>query len=215
MNNPSSIAWLPEQNRRCKDFMNGTWSETHNPVYSRDANRVQCLQCKRNLSHQIKKPLIPQVSSFYNNVQTVWTTQNEIIERDRLEAEAFDIERDDCLRERDIQPWVRRKFLIKKSSLPTKPPPPFLVPILVATDQPQKVDYYEYMNSEQWRQKSAKIRERDKYKCRLCYSPNDLVVHHATYERLGHEDDMDLITLCDPCHKIHHGIFNEEYDLLS
>lgn len=67
-----------------------------------------------------------------------------------------------------------------------------------------KVDYYEYMNSPEWKAKREERLKHDKYQCQLCHTAKNLVVHHVSYERLGHEDLSDLITLCRDCHKSVH-----------
>lgn len=63
-----------------------------------------------------------------------------------------------------------------------------------------KDEYAAYLNSTAWQRKRKKILRRDKHKCRTCGVNRYLVVHHRTYERVGHERLSDLITLCDGCH---------------
>ena len=67
-----------------------------------------------------------------------------------------------------------------------------------------KVDYYEYMNSPEWKAKREERLKHDKYQCQLCHTAKNLVVHHVTYDRLGHEDLSDLVTLCKKCHESVH-----------
>ena len=43
------------------------------------------------------------------------------------------------------------------------------------------------------------IRERDKFRCRLCNKDNYLVVHHIDYNKKNSNSD-NLITLCPSCH---------------
>lgn len=64
------------------------------------------------------------------------------------------------------------------------------------------IDYDSYINSDVWREKARRIRERDGYRCQIC-GANDtpLEVHHLTYDRLGEEQDDDLITVCHSCHE--------------
>lgn len=69
---------------------------------------------------------------------------------------------------------------------------------------PAKFDYAEYLQSDVWKSKAAHARERDCNRCRLCNSPDNLQVHHRTYERIGHELLDDLTTLCDECHELYH-----------
>ena len=70
--------------------------------------------------------------------------------------------------------------------------------------QPKR-SYYEYMHSEEWRQKRLKILKRDGFRCQMCGTAKNLRVHHINYEHLDTDAELDdLITLCDECHrKIH------------
>ena len=46
--------------------------------------------------------------------------------------------------------------------------------------------------------------EYDGHRCRTCRHDGSawcLEVHHLTYDRIGHEDLADLITLCRQCHE--------------
>ncbi len=64
--------------------------------------------------------------------------------------------------------------------------------------------YAEYIKSPEWnrrRQVALKIAE---HRCQLCNSPDELTVHHRSYEHLGAEKYADLIVLCWPCHKLFH-----------
>jgi 5-methylcytosine-specific restriction endonuclease McrA len=65
-------------------------------------------------------------------------------------------------------------------------------------------EYIAYLNSQEWALTRAKALAAGRHRCALCHSAFDLHVHHATYERLGHEDPGDLVVLCGPCHKRHH-----------
>lgn len=65
--------------------------------------------------------------------------------------------------------------------------------------------YDEYLQSEEWKAISAAVIERDG-KCMTCGSKRRLVVHHVTYDNVGHEKLEDLITMCWKCHNRHHGV---------
>jgi hypothetical protein len=67
-----------------------------------------------------------------------------------------------------------------------------------------KVDYYDYIQSEEWREKADRAKWRAGMRCQLCNRHGTLNAHHRTYERLGHELDEDLIVLCRDCHKMFH-----------
>jgi hypothetical protein len=64
--------------------------------------------------------------------------------------------------------------------------------------------YQDYINSFDWYLKRRKALERAGHKCERCHATEDvgLEVHHLTYERLGDENDEDLLVVCKPCHKI-------------
>lgn len=64
--------------------------------------------------------------------------------------------------------------------------------------------YEAYINSPEWRAKAERIKERDGRRCRVCNGRSRLSVHHRTYEDLGHEQDSDLLTLCQDCHQVFH-----------
>lgn len=73
--------------------------------------------------------------------------------------------------------------------------------------------YEEYINSSQWKDKRLRRLRKDKFRCRTCWNEDNLQVHHLTYERLGHEEIDDLITLCRECHEaITNVIRGRRYD---
>lgn len=66
----------------------------------------------------------------------------------------------------------------------------------------ETTDYDSYINSEVWREKARRIRERDGYRCRICGAMDvPLEVHHITYARLYEERDEDLLAVCPECHR--------------
>jgi 5-methylcytosine-specific restriction endonuclease McrA len=70
----------------------------------------------------------------------------------------------------------------------------------------EKLTYPEFLKSDYWRKVRNKVLERDGYKCKLCGSVDNLVVHHKTYK--NHNNELkhleDLVTVCNYCHhKIH------------
>lgn len=68
----------------------------------------------------------------------------------------------------------------------------------------------EYLLSDDWRQKSSIILNRDKI-CYICQKQSATDAHHLTYERLGVENlETDLIGVCRNCHNRIHN-----YELLQ
>ena len=67
-----------------------------------------------------------------------------------------------------------------------------------------KTVYLDYIASDVWKELADESRENANNRCKLCNSPENLRVHHRTYERLGKELQDDLITLCSDCHEKFH-----------
>nr|AGC72346.1 hypothetical protein [uncultured bacterium A1Q1_fos_2004] len=68
------------------------------------------------------------------------------------------------------------------------------------------VEYYQYIQSEEWRQRANEAKRRAGYRCRVCNRSSKEVVlnaHHRTYKRLGHEDPDDITVLCRDCHELY------------
>ena len=64
-----------------------------------------------------------------------------------------------------------------------------------------RTKYYDYLESERWRDKRKyKLREVD-YQCERCGSAKNLEVHHVNYEHAGEEPMEDLVVLCRDCHR--------------
>ena len=68
----------------------------------------------------------------------------------------------------------------------------------------RSLPYSQYLITDHWASIRKKARARDGNRCRLCNSSERLNVHHRTYERLGCEQDDDVITLCHACHENFH-----------
>jgi len=66
-------------------------------------------------------------------------------------------------------------------------------------------EYREYLNSPGWDKKREAALKRAGGRCQLCNYPNDLEVHHRTYDRVKRERVGDLFVLCEKCHKRFHG----------
>lgn len=68
------------------------------------------------------------------------------------------------------------------------------------------VDYYSYIQSEEWRQRANAAKHRAGHRCQVCNRPSrdvTLDAHHRTYERLGNEDPDDITVLCRNCHELY------------
>ena len=70
----------------------------------------------------------------------------------------------------------------------------------------RRVDYHEYIQSEQWRSKASEAKRRAENRCQICYRKAGEVTldaHHRTYERLGDERPDDITVLCRECHELY------------
>lgn len=64
--------------------------------------------------------------------------------------------------------------------------------------------YSGYIQSSHWKDIRRQRLAMDGFQCSICGTAKNLEVHHLTYERLGHEDLDDLVSLCKRCHaKVH------------
>lgn len=84
----------------------------------------------------------------------------------------------------------------KKASIPIK--------AYIIDDALCPTEYEEYLESAHWQEHREKVLEFWRYRCCLCNSPDNLHVHHRTYERIGQEDLQDNVVLCKRCHKMVH-----------
>lgn len=73
----------------------------------------------------------------------------------------------------------------------------------------RKERYYQYLNSEEWKEKREQILERDNYLCVVTKSSINLHVHHISYDNVGAEFNSDLVTLCKEAHEIVHNLDHE------
>ena len=64
--------------------------------------------------------------------------------------------------------------------------------------------YSEYLKSDKWKIKRAKVLERDNNICKACETNKATQVHHLSYQFVFDEPLFDLIAICTLCHdKIH------------
>lgn len=74
----------------------------------------------------------------------------------------------------------------------------------IASGQVTVIDhttYGTYYSSQEWANARTRIMKRDGYRCQVqaCTNRSECV-HHISYNRLGCENDLDLISLCNRCH---------------
>src|SRR6516162_4909973 len=63
------------------------------------------------------------------------------------------------------------------------------------------------MNAQAYRQLCQSVLERDSWRCQNCGTMQNLQVHHKQLRsRLGDDSEENLITLCNDCHGLMHGI---------
>jgi nucleoside 2-deoxyribosyltransferase len=69
----------------------------------------------------------------------------------------------------------------------------------------RRMEYSEYLLTPHWKERRAQALAAAEYRCVACNSPDDLTVHHRTYERRGEELLTDLTVFCKTCHAKFHG----------
>lgn len=73
---------------------------------------------------------------------------------------------------------------------------------------PRQIEYRAYLKTDHWKELRAEVLNRDGCRCVHCQKKKGcLHVHHRFY-RSRFEDSIadDLITLCERCHKVEHGL---------
>ena len=65
-------------------------------------------------------------------------------------------------------------------------------------------EYEIYLRSDEWNSIRQSVLMRASYQCEQCMNAGRLHVHHLTYERVGNENEDDLIVLCEDCHNSEH-----------
>ena len=70
---------------------------------------------------------------------------------------------------------------------------------------PRMASYEKYLKSPHWQKTRKNYFKKNRAECVACGSIGLLHLHHATYRRMGIEEEGDLVALCEVCHKeIHH-----------
>ena|SRR3990167_236343 len=72
----------------------------------------------------------------------------------------------------------------------------------------KSINYQEYIQSPEWKEKAKQAKEQAGWRCQLCYKHNDdkpLHAHHRTYQNLGNEQPGDITVLCADCHAKFHN----------
>lgn len=67
---------------------------------------------------------------------------------------------------------------------------------VLRADELATMPYSEYLETDEWRARAERTKERFDRRCALCNASEPLHAHHRTYERRGRELDGDLVALC-------------------
>jgi hypothetical protein len=66
-------------------------------------------------------------------------------------------------------------------------------------------EYEAYLKSDDWDVRRTAALERATYVCQVCEHFPATQVHHIHYDRIGVEQDSDLLAVCSFCHGLLHG----------
>jgi 5-methylcytosine-specific restriction endonuclease McrA len=76
------------------------------------------------------------------------------------------------------------------------------------------MEYSEKLKHPKWQKKRLEILQRDNFTCRCCKEKDKpLNVHHVVYNKnceIWEYNNIDLITLCDECHKTWHTLYDNK-----
>ena len=64
--------------------------------------------------------------------------------------------------------------------------------------------YEEYLLGDEWRDIRHRIMDRAAGRCEKCRERSPKHVHHLCYDRVGHEEETDLMAVCLECHQSLH-----------
>lgn len=71
--------------------------------------------------------------------------------------------------------------------------------------QQRQLKYQKYLKSDWWKKRRITALKKALNCCEVCKGRVHIQVHHKTYNRLGQEEDNDLIVLCERCHESRHS----------
>lgn len=61
--------------------------------------------------------------------------------------------------------------------------------------------YADYLRSQEWADRRARVMERAGYRCEGCRDRNATEVHHLSYDNVTREFLFELVALCGECHE--------------
>lgn len=96
-------------------------------------------------------------------------------------------------------------FRVVRASGCSVPELGLLVAALVRVIQLKEMPYDEYLQTDEWLERSSDTKARYGGMYALDAKHVAAHAHHRTYERRGREYESDLIPLCAECHAKHHG----------
>lgn len=75
--------------------------------------------------------------------------------------------------------------------------------------QLRRLSYTKYLQTDWWHELRDMAKALAEHRCRGCNAPDNLEVHHRSYEHLGtHDEAGDLVVLCAACHTAVHLVMD-------
>lgn len=181
---------LWELKRGIKADISLVWDEYNTKATDSIGDSIAAIFLGKRRSNQIRKRSRSQLAK----------------QRDELIASYREIDAiiDDLLSQLDSNKKQLQTFIGKSRTNEKKKPSRQSGKHLRETNH--KIDYYEYIKSQEWREKAEEAKARAGNRCQVCNRSRaevQLDAHHRTYDRLGNERPEDITVLCRDCHQIY------------
>ena len=161
------------------DCSHPTSKHTRKRSETSDTVVLQCDRCGKHVRN-VSKALFPDLDVLLPFDGSTWATVTKV-------ADAW---RDAWYKARQL---AEQEFLAQRRQR-------------IASGEIREVDtsrFGTYYTTPEWQRTRVRIFERDGHACQRCAMPAT-DAHHVVYDRLGCENDLDLISLCAECHWLVH-----------
>ena len=183
--------------------------------YSYDV-QIRCPECNGIITRKFNKTGLLNAISFYRGKVKQYCRKNYLCDKCKvLEEEKRDVERKQMqdIRKENTHYFIdnylnENKIWNENITLNER-----FYRLLYANVDWNKIkefirsmDYNDFLKTPYWKAISEKVKQKAKYRCKICNSNKNLSTHHRSY--IHHGDEIhhleDLICICQECHNKHH-----------